>query len=141
MNEYSDASTTEPGANAPGLMDTVQFLAAEFKVLGKEFFAMASAEVALAAKSLPKLIAMVFAALFFAVTSWLSVCAAVAFCLYAMTGWAWLGFVSFALFQVGALYGCKILIERYAHYLSLPYSRQFFKDLQRGRHEPSTESA
>lgn len=141
MSEPRDATTSQPGANAPGLLETIQYLSTEAGALGKEFFALIASEVSLAAKSLPKLIGTVFAALFFAVTSWLSVCAAIAYGIFALTELGWLGFVTFAALQCAALYACKVFISKYAHYLSLPYSRQYFNDLKRGHDEPTREAA
>lgn len=141
MSEQRETQASELGAQAPTLLETLQFMSTEATALGKELFALVGSELALAAKSLPKLVATGIAALFFGVMSWLSVCAALSYVMYAMTGWGWLAFVSFAVFQLGALYACKVFITRYAHYLSLPYSRQFINDIKRGPDEPSNEAA
>lgn len=141
MNHEPDAQVSKPGADAPGLFETFQYLSHEATAVSKELVALVGAELSLAVKSIPKLIATGAAALFLLITSWLSICVALAYGSYAVTGFAWLAFVSFAAIQLVALASCKFLITRLSRNLTLPYSREFFNDLQRGHHEPENKTS
>lgn len=124
-------ASPNPGSDAQHAIDTGWLqISKEVLHVGKGFIELALLELALAAKTVPKIIASALAAAVFALLAWLAlgVCAGWAAAL--LTGLPILAPLTFLLLQVIALGVCAAAIKRHKQLLTLPNTRAHWQQFK-----------